>query len=98
MYIKLHQSYRKVIAVADTDLIGKKFEEGKFQLDIRENFYKGSEMQEEELIKFMQRQAKEDASFNIVGEESVKAAIKAGIIFPEYVGRIANIPYALTLL
>jgi hypothetical protein len=98
MHIKVHQSYRKVIGIADSDLIGKKFEEGKFQLDVRENFYKGQEMSEEELIKFMQRQAKEDASFNIVGKESISAAIKAGIIAKHDMGHISGIPYALTLL
>ena len=30
MFIKIHNSYRNVVALADADLIGKKFEEGKF--------------------------------------------------------------------
>jgi len=95
---RVHQSYRNVVAVCDSSLLGKKFEEGKRQLDIRENFYKDRELSKEEAIKLMQRQSKEDATFNIVGEESVSAAIEAEIITKENVGKIADIPFALSLL
>jgi len=98
MQIKIHSSYRTVVSVSDSDLIGKKFEEGIKQIDIRENFYKGTEMSEEEAVKVMQFQLKEDATFNIVGENSVNAAIKAGIITSDAVGSIKEIPYALKLL
>ena len=39
MLVKIHKSYRNVVAVCDSDLIGKKFEEDKFQLDLKESFY-----------------------------------------------------------
>ncbi len=98
MHIKIHRSYRTVVAIADSDLIGKKFEEGQLQLDIRENFYKDREVNEEQLIKLIQLQKVEDATFNIVGKKSIKAAIKAGLISEDSYGEIAGIPYALTLL
>jgi hypothetical protein len=96
--IKIHRSYRNVIAIADLDLIGKRFEEGIKQLDIRESFYKDKEISKEDLIKLMQRQQKEDASFNIVGEKSVQAALEAGIINEDAIGKVNNVPFALTLL
>ncbi len=40
MYLKIHKSYRNVVALCDAELIGKKFEEGNMQLYLRENFYK----------------------------------------------------------
>jgi hypothetical protein len=40
MYLKVHQSYRDVVAICDSDLIGKKFEEGKRQLDIKQEVEK----------------------------------------------------------
>ncbi len=98
MYIKIHKSYRNVIAVCDTDLIGKKFEEGDRQLDLRENFYKDKEINEKEAIQIMKKGSYEDATFNIVGKESIEAAIKSEIIAKEDVGYIANIPFALVLL
>ena len=98
MHIKIRKSYRKVVSLCDSELLGRKFEEGRFQLDIRENFYKGDEVTEEQAIKLLEQQKMEDAIFNIVGEESVKTAIKADIITQESIGKIADIPYALVLL
>ena len=100
MLIKIHksQNIRPVVAICDSDLLGKKFEEGKRQLDIRENFYKGEEASKENAIKLIQRQSIEDASFNIVGKESIAAAIEAGIIQKEGVHKIKGIPFALVLL
>ena len=100
--IKLHKSYRTLVAVCDSELIGKRFEEefekGIKQLDLRENFYKNEELSYKEVIELMKSQAKEDATFNIVGRESVKAAKEAGIIKEEGIGKIQDIPYALVLL
>lgn len=98
LLIKIHKSYRPVVAICDAELIGKKFEEGIKQLDIRENFYNGSEFGEEEALKIMQDQVREDATFNIVGENSIKLAINAGIIGEDSTSTIKNIPYALKLL
>ena len=98
MQVKIHNSYRTVVAVCDSELVGKKFEEGIKQLDIAERFYKGEELNEEETIKVMQIQSREDATFNIVGEKAIEAAIKAGIISSESVAKINNIPYTLKLL
>ena len=80
MYIKIHNSYRTVVAVCDSDLIGKIFEEGNIELNVKENFFKGEETSEDEVFEIMQNMALEDATFNIVGENSVNVAKKAGII------------------
>lgn len=98
LFIKIHKSYRDVIAICDSELIGKKFEEDRFQLDVKENFYKGEEINEEKAIRIIQKMAKEDATFNIVGDKSVNAAIKAGIIKKEGIKKIHDIPFALVLL
>lgn len=96
--IKIHKSYRIVAAFCDSCLIGKKFEEGKKQLDVRENFYKEKEVSYEEALKEMIKQAREDATFNIVGEESIKAALELGLITKESIGHIDKVPFALILL
>lgn len=97
MQVKLIKSYRDIVAVCDSDLLGKRFEEGKFQLDIKESFYKGEEMSEEKTIDFMMSMSKEDATFNIVGKDSVEAALQAGIISQEGVGNIGGVPFAMVL-
>ena len=98
MQIKIHESYRNVVALCDSNLLGRKFEEGKFQLKIKENFFKGQEVNETEAVKTLQAQSEEDATFNIVGKKSTKAAIKAGIITKENIMKIQGVPLALTLL
>ncbi len=98
IYLNIIKSYRDVVAVCDSSLLGKRFEEGKFQLDIKESFYKGEEVSGEEAIETMKSMLKEDATFNIVGNEAVNAAITAGIIPKDAVGKIQGIPFALILL
>ena len=98
MLIKIHHSYRKVVAVCDYELLGKKFEEGKFQLDITKDFFEGDKKSEEEIISIMQKMENEDATFNIVGKKSTSTALKAGIISKEGIKKIQNVPFALVLL
>jgi hypothetical protein len=98
MHIKIHKSYRDVVALCDSDLIGKKFEEGKRQLEIKEHFFKGEEVSKEEAIQQLKFQLREDATFNIVGKESTKAAVEAGLFREEDIDFIENIPFGLKLI
>ena len=98
MFLKIHKSYRDVVAICDSDLIGNRFEEGKFQLDVKESFYKGDEVSEERAIFLLKKISREDATFNIVGKDSVKAAIQAGIIEENAVGEVQGVKFALVLL
>ncbi len=98
MFVKIHNSYRKVIAICDSDIIGKKFEEGKRQLDVRESFYRGDELSEEEVIDLMVKEKYDDSTFNIAGKKSVELALKSGIIYEGNVGSVDGIPFALLLI
>ena len=98
MFINIIKTYRDVVAICDAELLGKQFFEGKFQLDIKENFYKGKKVDQEKAIQILQNYSKEDATFNIVGKKSVNTAIKAGIISENSIGKIQDIPFALILI
>lgn len=98
MFVNIIKSYRDVVAVCDKELIGKKFENEEFQLDIKENFFSGEPHSEKEVIEIMKDMMKEDATFNLVGEKSVNAGLKAGIINEEGIKEIRGIPFALVLL
>ena len=98
MYLKIIKSYRDIVAVCDSSVLGKRFESGNFQLDLKESFYKGELVSEEKAIETMKKMAAEDATFSIAGKKSVAAAIKAGIITKESIGKIQGIPFALVLL
>lgn len=96
--INVINTYRDVVAVCDSNLLGKVFEEEILQLDLKESFYKGEEVDEARAIEILQDMAIEDATFNIAGPESISAALKAGVVSEEGVGEIAGIPFALVLL
>mgnify|MGYP001587100336 CR=1 FL=1 len=101
MFLNIIKSYRNIFAICDSELLGKKFEEGKFQLDVKESFYKGKQgkkFSEKEILELMETFNREDATFNIVGEKSISAALKSGIISGKEIGRIQGIPFALVLL
>ena len=96
MIVKVHktQDGRKLIAVCDSDLIGKKFEGGKMQLDLSSSFYKGEEVSEEDIMRLV----KDSYIINVVGEKSIDLAIKLGIVNEGNVIKIKNIPHAQAVL
>ncbi|MEJ2268069.1 MAG: DUF424 family protein [Nanoarchaeota archaeon] len=98
MLIKIIKGYRNIVAICDSDLIGRKFEQGKFQLDLTGTFFKGKEVSEKEAIKIIQNMQKEDATFNIVGQKSINTAVKAEIILEKGIKKIQGVPFALLLL
>ncbi len=98
MLVKIHKSYRDVVGICDKELIGKKFEEGKFQLDIKDSFFNGKELNSEEAEEMLRDMSAEDATFNIIGQKSTQLALKVGIIGQEGIGTIDNIPFALVLM
>lgn len=97
MLIKIHKSYRDVIAICDSGLLGKKFEEGNLQLEVNE-FFNGEEKTEQEILETIENASTEDATFNIVGKQAISLALKAGIIDKKGIKTIQKIPFALTLL
>ena len=105
MFVNVIKSYRDIVAVCDSELLGKRFEEpfekGIKQLDVKESFYKGKEgkkVSKEELLDIIKSFTVEDSTFNIVGEKSIQVALEAGTISEKEVGKIQDIPFALVLL
>lgn len=96
MFVKIHQSYRTVVAICDEDLLDKRFEEDNRQLEVRAHFFKGTQLNFKETVQLITRQIQEDASFNIVGKEAVQAAQEAGLIKKENILTIQNMPFTLT--
>ena len=79
-----------LIGACDEELLGKKFSEGKFRLDVSKKFYGGSRITVEALKKYLQ-----DATIaNLVGEQAVKCAISLGLVDSSCILRIKGIPHA----
>ena len=89
--IKIYkQGYDVLIGACDEKLIGKKFREGKFQIDVAKGFYDGERVNVKTLKKYL-----ENATIaNLVGEETVKCAIEIGLVDPDCVLKIKGVPHA----
>lgn len=96
MIVKVHKiaDGRKIIAVCDKGLIGKRFEEGKLQLDLSSSFYDGKEKSGEELIELL----KDSYIVNVVGGESLSFLLKRGFVDKKNIIKIKNIPHAQAIL
>ena len=97
MLVKIHNGSRLVVAICDSDLIDKKFEEGKLQIDLTTGFFKGDEKTEEEVREIIEDARREDACFNIVGKKSVRLAKEGGVVKEEGVSEIGGVPLGLVL-
>lgn len=95
MIVKKHTTHdgKTILAICDSEILGKKFEEGELQLDLTSQFYHGEEMNEQEILKILP----EVNSLNIVGEKSINFATKNKLIDETNIKRIANIPYAICI-
>jgi hypothetical protein len=79
-----------LIGACDEKLLGKKFEDGKFQIDVKKDFYDGKRVSTDVLKKYL-----EDATIaNLVGKETIKCAIELGIIDTNCIIRIKGVPHA----
>ena len=96
--LKVHESYRWVVAVCDKDVFGRKLVEGDRVLDVSGVFFEGKEMSEDEVRDEIVRCNREDATFNFVGEKSVGIAERLGLVKDESVVIIEGVPFALVLL
>lgn len=98
MFLRVIRSCRDIVAVCDEELVGKSFEEGEFFLEAKESFYCGEKKGFKEAVEILKDFLKEDATFNILGKESVSCAVEAGIIKENQIKFVQGIPYSLVLL
>ena len=85
---------KKLVAVCDKVLLGKKFEEGGLQLDLSGSFYKGNEVSGEELENLLK-----GAYFvNFVGKGSVGFGIKKGLVGKGRVIKVKGVLHAQAMM
>ena len=89
--IKIYRHGNDVlIGACDENLLGKKFDEGKFQLHVSKEFYDGEKVGIELLKKHL-----ENATIaNLVGKKTIDCAIKLGLVNPDCIIKIKGIPHA----
>jgi hypothetical protein len=96
--IRVHESYRWVVAVCDADVFGMKLLDGKRVLDLSGKFFDGKSFSLSDAGAELERCAAEDATFNFVGRKSVDLAKGLGLVKDEGVIGIEGVPVALVLL
>ena len=91
IYVKVYRVQGEVLlAACDEELLGKSFREGELKLEVKERFYKGQLVEEEQL-----RELLEEATIaNLTGERCVSKAIELGYVDPNRVLRIQGVPHA----
>jgi len=91
VYINVRKWGRFVLlATCDAELLGRVLREGKIVFEVREEFYKGSKVSVEEAIDLM----KQSTIVNMVGRNIVEKAIERGLVHPEAVLKISDVPHA----
>ena len=91
-YVKIvRQGANVMIAVCDTEILGRTLRDRNRVFEIRECFYKGQRMTVEEAIELVKR----CTAANLVGKNTVGCAKAQGIIHPEAVLQILDVPHAL---
>ncbi len=78
-----------LVVVCDEELLGKKFKNGEFRLDVKEYFYKGEKASVEDCLVALRNATIGNLVGSIVGH-----AVKAGVIERENVLRFQKVPHA----
>jgi hypothetical protein len=84
-----NDSKNTLVAVCDTGILGETFREGKLKLEVKPHFYKGVPATIQDAL-----HAIDSADIaNLVGNEIVEAAVRAGFVDPSAVVRIGGISH-----
>jgi hypothetical protein len=78
-----------VVAACDKELLGRTMREGELKLDVCSSFFEGEDADEEILLNRIQNAT----IANLVGEETVRIAIKHELVDKECVARIEGVPH-----
>ncbi|WP_290597627.1 MULTISPECIES: DUF424 domain-containing protein [unclassified Archaeoglobus] len=79
-----------LVAVCDSDIVGRTFREGELKIEVKESFYGKEEYSEDEV----KRELRRATIANITGKKAVELAIKIGIIDKDRVLEIGECPHA----
>ena len=83
-----------ILVVTDSNIIGKKFEEGNKQLDLSKKFYSGDE-RDAEAVKAIIPEA---YILHLTGERAVALGTELDLVDPQRIIWISNVPHAEVLV
>jgi hypothetical protein len=89
--VKIHKRDGRILAaVCDNELLGQFVEENGIVLDLKGDFYAGTETTDVEAGDIIRNAD----HINLVGEKSVSLGVREGIIDEHHVKKIKGVPYA----
>jgi hypothetical protein len=95
MIVKIHKrDERTIVAVCDSDLLGRKFVDGERQLDLSSDFYKGDERDEKDVGDLIRNAD----IVNLAGPKAVAIGLQEEVITQDHVITIAGIPHAQAVI
>ncbi|MBI2151851.1 DUF424 family protein [Candidatus Woesearchaeota archaeon] len=83
-----------LLVITDANILGKSFEEGKLQLDLSKEFYKGIE-RNKEWIKKMSQKAQ---YFHLTGKEAIALGVEFGLVKVDKILYIKKVPHAQVVI
>jgi len=91
MIARVHNAKGKtILAVCDSALLGKKFEDKNLLLDLTADYYRGEEMSEERIFALVRTAS----ILSFIGKQSVAFAFSRGLISEASILRVKGIPHA----
>ena len=79
-----------LLAICDSDLLGKTLKEGKIVFHVKDEFYNGGKVSLEEAVNMIEN----STIVNLVGKNCIEKAILTGYVHPEAVLQISGVPHA----
>lgn len=88
------QGPQRLLAACDEDLLGKRFTDGKFILDVTPTFYDELRIDDETLEAFLAQ----CSLANLVGPKCVAKAVDLGLVAKEHIINVDGVPHAQLLV
>ncbi len=87
------QGKNVLVAACDAELLGKTLKFGKIDFIVRREFYEGQLLSPEDTL----QEILNGTTANLLGENIVRHALKAGLIQPEAILYVSGIPHAMII-
>jgi uncharacterized protein len=79
-----------LLVITDKEILGKKFEEGKVELDLTKKFYEGKERNKEEVRELISKAR----DLHLTGKEAVAVGVEMGLVNSERILFVKGMPHA----
>ena len=87
---KKQSQFGMLVVVTDSDIIGKKFEEDRLQLDLTKKFYQGEAKNKEEVKQIMLTAR----HMHLTGKSAVAIGVEMNLVDPKKIIFIDKVPHA----